>query len=96
MNIIPPPTTPGDWRVSDRGNIINNSWRVAVVEMPPGQSETERQANAQLLAASKQMGVLLAEIIERLSLLPDTSPVRRDFVHRASEALTDAGYKIES
>ncbi len=50
-----PQHTPGPWQVSPYGNITRKSLTVAKVEQMPGNYESERMANAQLISACPDM-----------------------------------------
>jgi hypothetical protein len=47
--------TPGPWQVSPYGNITSKSLTVAKVEQMPGNYESEKQANALLIAAAPDL-----------------------------------------
>jgi hypothetical protein len=47
--------TPGPWQVSPYGNITSKSLTVAKVEQMPGNYESEKQANARLIASAPDL-----------------------------------------
>jgi len=47
--------TPAPWQVSPYGNITSKSLTVARVEQMPGNYESEKQANARLIAAAPDL-----------------------------------------
>jgi hypothetical protein len=47
--------TPGPWQVSPHSNITSKSLVVAKVEQMPGNYESEKQANARLIASAPDM-----------------------------------------
>jgi hypothetical protein len=54
--------TPGPWQVSPYGNITSKSLTVAKVEQMPGNYESEKQANAHLIAAAPELLAILNEV----------------------------------
>jgi hypothetical protein len=54
--------TPGPWQVSPYGNITSKSLTVAKVEQMPGNYESEKQANARLIAAAPDLLAICDEI----------------------------------
>ena len=55
--------TPGPWEVSPYGNITSKSLTVAKVEQMPGNYESEKQANARLIAAAPDLLVALEQCV---------------------------------
>ena len=54
--------TPAPWQVSPYGNITSKSLTVARVEQMPGNYESEKQANARLIAAAPDLLAILNEV----------------------------------
>lgn len=54
--------TPGPWQVSPYGNITSKSLTIARVEQMPGNYESEKQANARLIAAAPDLLAILNEV----------------------------------
>jgi hypothetical protein len=55
--------TPGPWQVSPYGNITRKSLTVAKVEQMPGNYESERMANARLIATSPELILALESLL---------------------------------
>jgi hypothetical protein len=47
--------TPGPWQVSSLGNVMKSGCKIATIEQMPGNCESERMANAQLISACTDM-----------------------------------------
>lgn len=47
--------TPAPWQVSPLGNIMKNSLKIASIEQMPSNNESERIANAHLIAAAPDL-----------------------------------------
>jgi hypothetical protein len=56
--------TPGPWKVSPYYNVTSKSLTVAKVEQMPGNYESERMANAQLISACPDMFQALQAICD--------------------------------
>jgi hypothetical protein len=54
--------TPGPWQVSPYGNITSKSGKIASVEQMPGNYESEKQANARLIASAPHLLAILNEV----------------------------------
>jgi hypothetical protein len=54
--------TPAPWQVSPYGNITSKSLTVARVEQMPGNYESEKQANARLIASAPDLLAILNEV----------------------------------
>jgi hypothetical protein len=47
--------TPAPWQVSPLGNVMKNSLKIASIEQMPSNNESERIANAHLIAAAPDL-----------------------------------------
>jgi hypothetical protein len=93
--------TSGPWQVSPYGNITRKSLTVAKVEQMPGNYESERMANAQLISASPDLlaavdsclEIMLRAIGERLPINRGTECEETDWqtaIRKAKSALAKA------
>jgi hypothetical protein len=75
--------TPGPWQVSPHSNITSKSLVVAKVEQMPGNYESEKQANARLIAAAPDLLFALEACMENmegmLGISDFGSPTEGDF-----------------
>jgi len=55
--------TPGPWEVSPYGNITSKSGKIASVEQMPSNYESEKQANARIIAAAPDLLVALEQCV---------------------------------
>ena len=55
--------TPGPWSVSTYGNVMKKTCTVAKIEQMPGDFDSEKQANANLIAAAPELLEALQEIV---------------------------------
>jgi hypothetical protein len=71
--------TPAPWQVSPYGNITSKSGKIASVEQMPGNYESEKQANAHLIAAAPDLlqvvadYVLLCDLHDYVGAVPDAA-----------------------
>ncbi len=54
--------TPAPWQVSPYGNITSKSGKIASVEQMPGNYESEKLANAHLIASAPDLLAILNEV----------------------------------
>jgi hypothetical protein len=64
------PHTPAPWQVSPYGNITSKSLVIAKVEQMPGNYESEKQANAHLIAAAPDLLSALERAVSIIEELP--------------------------
>jgi hypothetical protein len=63
--------TPAPWQVSPYGNITSKSGKIASVEQMPGNYESEKQANARLIAAAPDLLDLIEAAVARVQIAND-------------------------
>jgi len=60
--------TPSPWQVSPLGNVMKNSLKVASIEPMPSNNESERIANARLIASVPDLLDLLEAAVARVQI----------------------------
>ena len=60
--------TPIPWQVSPLGNVMKNSLKIASIEQMPSSNESERIANAHLIAAAPDLLDLLEAAVARVQI----------------------------
>ena len=93
--------TPAPWQVSPYGNITSKSGKIASVEQMPGNYESEKQANAHLIASAPDLLSALEGLMKRCvkdaeHYAPDGNEPIWAFISDASDALCKARGKHES
>jgi hypothetical protein len=55
--------TPGPWATSSAWNVMKGGTKIATLEQMPGNYESERMANARLIAASPELILALESLL---------------------------------
>jgi hypothetical protein len=93
--------TPGPWATSSAWNIMKGGTKIATLEQMPGNYESERMANAQLISAAPDLlaavdsclEIMLRAIGERLPINRGTECEETDWqtaIRKAKSALSKA------
>ena len=85
------PHTPAPWQVSPYGNITSKSLTIAKVQQMPGNYESEKQANAHLIAAAPELLDLLEAAVARVQIANEEgNPILSAWLPDALSALRKA------
>jgi len=84
--------TPGTWAVSPYMNITSRNGTVAKTEQMPGNDDSEREANAHLIAAAPDLLDILRDLLDwgRVHISPAHDTAAHLLLVRAFEAIAKA------